>query len=154
MHLAYCAVDLRHLEHVLSNCASSSALLRYTIRHNDVLRVLIGWLRQSLLEQSALYADLENASVQPVVHLFSGCRPDIAILDDKAITTLELTICHESNIVSSKQYKINRYANIGISVSSLGAGKTVVNFTMEVTPLGFMLRFYKIPTNFGHACDH
>jgi len=32
-------------KHVLSNCSSATALHRYTTRHNDVLKLLIGWLQ-------------------------------------------------------------------------------------------------------------
>ena len=81
-----------------------------------VLLLVVKWLRQTLPKSSAVYADLENNICLPIRDLFNNCRPDIAIHDNKSITPLELTICHESNLSFSKLYKQSRYANIADSM--------------------------------------
>src|SRR5437867_3512348 len=76
----YCTLCRQNLmqtnKHVLSNCPSQVALLRYTARHNSVLYLVAKWL-------------------------FQNVRPDITILNESSVVTLELTICHESNLIKS-----------------------------------------------------
>src|ERR1700690_2141833 len=69
-------------QHVLSNCGSPTALRRYTVRHNEVLSLIINWLRSSLSANQLIYADLSGSDILPVGDLFNGFRPDIAIADD------------------------------------------------------------------------
>ena len=133
-----CSSKVQTNKHVLSNCGSPTALRRYTVRHNDVLLLIVNWLHSALPKTSLLYADLENANCLPVRDLFTTCRPDIAVSNTISISTLELTICHETNLTSSKLYKQSRYQNIANSVTSVATGKMVSNYTIEVSTLGFI----------------
>ena len=65
-------------------------------------------------------------------------RPDIAIKTGKSIITLELTICHESNIQSSKTYKLNKYKNLSSHLLPSISTSPLKNFTIEVTTLGLI----------------
>ena len=47
-------------KHVLPNCSSVTALHGYTTRHNDVLKLLVEWLRAVLPKDKLLYADLDR----------------------------------------------------------------------------------------------
>jgi len=80
---------------------------RYTVRHNAVLSLLIGWLRSNISCQQRLYADLVDVNVLPVCDSFQSYRPDTAVICADSIYVLELTVCHESNMIHSHDYKKN-----------------------------------------------
>ena len=44
--------------HVLSNCSASAALARYTVRHNDILQLIVNWLKSVLTKNQILFCDL------------------------------------------------------------------------------------------------
>jgi len=125
-------------KHVLSNCGSLTALHRYTVRHNDVLSLLINWFKSNLAADQLLYADLSEPNILPVCDLFKSIRPDAAISDNKSIHTLELTVCHETNIIASRDYKRNKYRNISDCGSSLAGNRKIVPHTIEISTLGFI----------------
>jgi len=58
------------------------------------------------------------------------------------VTTLELTVCHETNLSKSKLYKQCRYQKIANNLSSVLAPKHVSNYTIEVSTLGFITDRY------------
>ena len=92
---------------------------RYTVRHNDILSLLVSWLTSVKSASQLLYADLSDTRVLPVCDLFTSCRPDLAIVDNNSIHILELTVYHETNLISSHDYKSNKYKNISSCGSSL-----------------------------------
>ena len=57
------------------------------------------------------------------------------IVHESVVVILELTVCHETNMQKSKQYKLNKYANIAKSLK--GRPRPVKTFTFEVSTLGF-----------------
>ena len=77
-----------------------------------ILRIIADWLSVKLKTSAELFVDLNDAAVQPLSNVFDSLRPDIAIKSNSSIITLGLTICHESNISSSREYKINKYKNL------------------------------------------
>ena len=85
-----------------------------------------------------MFVDLNDAAVQRLSNVFDSLRPDIAIKSDSSIITLELTICHESNISSSREYKINKYKNLMNHLLPSVSHYSLNRFTIEVTPLGFI----------------
>ena len=99
-------------KHVLSNCSHPHALSRYTNRHNKILELLAAWFSTSLDNKSTLYVDLPGSKYMQVSDIFSSLRPDMAIVKDNLVFVLELTICHESNVIASKQYKEHKYKNL------------------------------------------
>ena len=67
-----------------------------------------------------------------------GVRPDMAIITDKDVLVIELTICHETNFESSRKYKINKYENISNHKSQLIKNHKVSLTTIELSVLGFL----------------
>ena len=125
-------------KHVLSNCSNAAALRRYTVRHNDILSLLISWLTSVKSASQLLYADLSDTRVLPICDLFTSCRPDLAVVDNNSIHILELTVCHETNLISSHDYKSNKYKNISSCGSSLAGNRKIVPHFIEVSTLGFI----------------
>ena len=90
------------LKHVLSNCSAVSSLSRYTSRHNSILEILASYFLSVLSGEYTLFVDLESTKFRQVAEIFqTTIRPDLAIIYDKSIFVLELTICHESNFSKS-----------------------------------------------------
>ena len=82
--------------------------------------------------------DLQLDQYKPLSKLFQSLRPDIAILSLKGIDTLELTVCHETNLAKSKQYKSSKYTHIQSDTVHDYSNLKIENFTIEVTTLGFI----------------
>jgi len=38
-------------------------------------------------------------------------RPDLAVVDDSTVSDLELTVCHETNLLKSRQCKLDKYSS-------------------------------------------
>jgi hypothetical protein len=74
----------------------------------------------------------------PVCHLFLNCRPDIAIVSRDSIHVLELTVCHESNMTLSRDYKKTKYKDIALHRSTLAGNRKVVSHYIEVSTIGFI----------------
>ena len=125
-------------KHVLSNCSSDHALKRYRGRHDAVLEIIAKWISDSITNGHALHADLPDNRFKPLSEIFQNLRPDIAIIWKKVVVALELTICHESNMVNSKEYKLNKYQNLRANLISAFSQYTVKLFTIEVPTLGFI----------------
>jgi len=125
-------------KHVLSNCGSSSALKRYTDRHNKVLTILCEWISGQLPNDFELFHDLHGTSGKQVSDLFTSIRPDIAIKTRSKVIVLELTICHETNLNSSREYKLDKYKNISHHRNELIRNLPVKVYTCEITTLGFL----------------
>ena len=85
-----------------------------------------------------MYADLSESNVLPVCDLFQNFRPDIAIANNNSIQILELTVCHETNLISSRNYKVNKYKNISDFGSTLAANRKIMPYFVEVSTLGFI----------------
>ena len=50
-----------------------------------------------------IHIDLHDSSLDPIECVFlPSVRPDLILLDDSKIAVLELTICHEKNILKSR----------------------------------------------------
>ena len=127
-------------KHVLSNCSSPIALQRYTDRHNAVLETIVGWLASVLPPDRRLLADLDGGKYGSVEEVFSkDRRPDIVILDkEPKIVVLELTVCHETNLENSKEYKLNKYRDLSKFIQPNFRGHQLETFTIEVSVLGFV----------------
>ena len=66
-----------------------------------IIIIIIIWLRSNIACQQRLYADLVEVNVLPVCDLFQSYRPDIAVACADFIYVLELTVCHETNMIHS-----------------------------------------------------
>jgi len=110
-------------KHVLLNCGSPMALHWYTIRQNDVVRLLISWLWSVVPSTNSMYVDSSADSALPVFDLFHNYRPDVALVMDREIHTWELTICNETNILKSCAHKQNRYIQIDSAETALSTSR-------------------------------
>ena len=124
-------------KHVLNNC--DKALERYTQRHDNVLSLLANWILTVKSVNQELLVDLPSEKWQSIVQVFQPtCRPDIVVIGHSRICVLELTICHETNLVKSKNYKINKYNNIRDQLQSAYVNYDTHVFTLEISSLGFI----------------
>ena len=71
----------------------------------------------------------------PVGDLFQSYRKDIAVARADSIYVLEqLTVCHETNMIHSHDYKKNKFKNIGRHGYTLAGDKKIVPHFIEVSP--------------------
>lgn len=125
-------------KHVLSNCSSLIALERYKVRHDAVLIIIYNWLRSTLAAPAQIHVDLALSHDRPITDVFTGLRPDIAIVNSGKITILELTVCHETNFQKSKEYKATKYKNLKKNLVSDYKDYKIEICTIEVSTLGFI----------------
>ena len=123
---------------MLSNCSSPVALARYTDRHNTILELIAKWIVTKVKSTQTLYCDLKVPGARQVCDLFNGPRPDLAIVSPLRIVVGELTVCHETNLQHSRDYKLKKYSNLDEAKSSEFRGRHVLVNTMEVSTLGFV----------------
>ena len=91
-----------------------------------------------ILVSAKLHADLTNCDCLSIYDLFDNFRLDIAICSQKEIVILELTVCHETNLLKSRSYKVNKYCNISDYRKTHVLNRTGKVFTCEVSTLGFI----------------
>jgi hypothetical protein len=124
-------------KHVLSNCSNSAVLERFSNRHAKILKILAEWVYSKIDNTVDFFVDLKNSSFKQISDLFIDLRPDMAIISGNSVHVIELTVCHESNIISSKQYKTDKYKNLKNHRSSLISNHEILLITCEVSVLGF-----------------
>ena len=95
-------------KHVLNNCSAPGVLERYKRRHDHVLSILAQWIKDRVGIESVLFADLSNPNFNSPADIFNSRRPDIVVQQNNRLVTLELTICHETNAATSRDYKISK----------------------------------------------
>ena len=125
-------------KHTLNNCSSPSVLQRYKTRHDYVLKILARWILDSAKDNLEVFVDLDDPSYKPLSTLFISLRPDIAVKHHNMISTLELTICHETNAIASKQFKLSKYNNLNQNLLPRFSKYKLSNNTIEVTTLGLI----------------
>ena len=124
-------------KHVLNNCSNPCALERYKTRHDAVLHLICRITKASLPATSHLFADLIGYPCTD--QIFRTFRPDIAVILNGKIIVAELTICHESNLSKSKNYKLNKYSNLNEDLNLTFADYNLQIMTIEITSLGIMV---------------
>src|SRR6218665_731433 len=83
--------------------------------------------------------DITSEKFHPVGVIFkASARPDTVIRHDSELFVLELTVCHESNLLPSKAYKLNKYKNLSHHLNNEYKHYTICLFTLEVSTLGFV----------------
>ena len=122
----------------MSKFTNPDVLDRYLERHNNILALLGHWFKSNLKNGSALFVDLPGACFKQIQDLFVGVRPDMAIMTDKDVLVIELTICHETNFESSRKYKINNYENLSNHKTEFIKNHNVCLTTIELSVLGFL----------------
>ena len=124
-------------KHLLSNCSNPLMLEQYLHRHNEILKLFSSWIDQNKSSSQQLFTDLDSGN--PISEVFhDSVRPDLILSDDSTILVLELTVCHETNLQSSKAYKLNKYKNISSLRREQWRNIQVKLFTLEISNLGFL----------------
>jgi hypothetical protein len=123
-------------KHVLSNCSNPVVLDRFTERHNKILQIIATWMQSKMDRQSELFVDLPG--FKQTADLFNQFRPDMALRKCNKICVVELTICHETNLVSLRAFKETKYRNIDSHKSELIKDCTIEVSTCEISALGFV----------------
>lgn len=125
-------------KHVLNNCSAPAALERYKIRHDAILRILCNWLLKNIPSTAILHADILADNLKPIDDIFNRLRPDIVVRCTNKVQILELTICHETNLINSKQYKLDKYKNLKDDLKINFTNLKLEVFTIELSSLGLM----------------
>ena len=133
-----CGVRNQNNKHVLSNC--EAALDRYKIRHDAILFLLANWFERVKSSCSTLCVDLDGSTTfQSIGTVFqSEKRPDLVLFDELKGAVLELTICHESRILKSKSYKMQKYSDINSYLNPQFYNHNIKLFSVEISVLGFI----------------
>src|SRR6267154_2409414 len=108
---------------------------------------MIKWILTHIEGTKSLYCDLRVTGARQVCDLFNGPRPDLAMVFPSRIVVGELTVCHETNLRHSRDYKLNKYSNLEAARSSAFKYHSVTVHTLEVSTLGFVAaepNFFKI----------
>ena len=96
------------------------------------------WITSVVKDGSVVFVDLNEPTYNPLSELFISLRLDIAINCQNMISTLELTICHETNMKASKQFKSSKYNTLYQNLSPEFPECELLNNTVEVSSLGFI----------------
>ena len=124
-------------KHLLSHCAY--LLDRYSERHNRILEKIVRWIDSHKSPKQRLAVDLPFSSFIQIDTVFKPTiRPDIVLYDESSISILELTVCHETNLLKSKDYKLNKYKEAQIHLQNCFKHIPVQVYTGEISVLGIV----------------
>ena len=98
--------------------------------------ILCNWLKTVLVAGAKLHADI--AGFDPLGNIFNSLRPDIAVIKDGLVYLCELTVCHETNLKKSREYKRDKYANIHRDLTDEFKHYAVKLDTIEISVFGFI----------------
>ncbi len=121
----------------VANCKLPILIARFTIvcidkkpYFNKVSIIII----IIIINTRRLYADLPGH--EGTDNLFtSNKRPDLVFATVSKIYIIELTVCFETNLISSRDYKISRYAHL--KENCIEQNKEVELIFIELSSLGF-----------------
>ena len=125
-------------KHVLNNCSAVCVLEKYKRRHDRVLSILARWIKDQLRPDFVLFVDLSDPEFLSPSELFNSHRPDITVKQKNQLVTLELTICHETNVVTSRDFKVSKYTDLKQDLFPELSNYKISNHTIEITSLGFI----------------
>ena len=131
-------------KHVLSNCSNPDALARYSSRHDKILEHIAYWFKSKINKEFQLYVDLPTGQFMQCSDLFIGFRPDMVFVNKHTAFVLELTICHETNLVASRNYKLNKYKDLINARAEIIKNHDICVMTCELSVLGLLNVDYNI----------
>ena len=106
---------------------------------DNVLSILTNWIGTVKSDDQEMLVDLPSDKWNSIVRVFRPtCRPDIVVVKKSNLYVLELTVCHENNLVNSKTYKIIKYIDIKYHLQPGYSNYDVQVFTIEISTLGFI----------------
>ena len=65
-------------------------------------------------------------------------RPDITVKQKNQLVTLELKICHETNVATSRDFKVSKNTGLKQDLLPELSNYKISNHTIEITSLGFI----------------
>ena len=90
-----------------------SQLERYKTRHNNILVLLAGWMKAQMITGYEICVDIASPGFSSIDLIFqTSVHPDLIIFNNSSVNVLELTVCHELNLLKSKLNKQNQYKNL------------------------------------------
>ena len=130
----------KHTElHVLNNCPVSANRDRYLWRHNSILYTLHHYVSQ--VDGFNTFVDLPGYE-NPSNVFYDAVRPDLVLKRNHHIIVIELTCCFETNLVHSRNFKIEKYKDIK-RFKKVTVNK-IETFFLEVSSLGgFIAKTFK-----------
>ena len=119
--------------HMLNNCRTAVQSGRYTWCHDSILFRTCYYL--SMLERCgyAIYADI--LGYKNPYKLLRKLRPNIVLLKRDSLVSIEPTCCFETNLISTRNYKIDRYCNLE---EDCNLNVKVKKLYVKVSSLGFL----------------
>ncbi len=100
-----CAGNTRTQHHILNNCSAADNQNRYLWRHNSVQNCIVYYFSSIITNTKRLHPDLPG--YEGTDNFFtSNKRPDIVFATASKMYMIELTVCFETNLISSRDYKI------------------------------------------------
>ena len=130
--------------HVFNNC--KQALDRYTWRHDSILFTITEHLKPKLANSFCIYVDSLHLGFPSPKGLFSGKIPDIVLQQGEKLIVIELTCPAETNLLSSREYKSNRYKEL--KNLSLVPCNDLALILLEISTLGFATKHVRDFKNF------
>ena len=125
--------------HVFNNC--KQALDRYTSRHDSILFTITEHLKPKLANSFRIYVDSLHLGFLSQKELFSGKIPDIVLQQGKKLIVIELTCPAQTNLLSSREYKSDRYKEL--KNLSLVPCNDLELILFEISALGFVTKHVK-----------
>ena len=139
------------LAHILNCCQVAPSHRRYNERHDDVLSVIVGYLKEELSEEDyTVVADLgiELSYLFPPQLAISDLRPDITVFSQlqKEAMLIELTVCNEVSYEAAQHRKTEKYLELASEVETNG-------FNSELITLEFGSRGLVCTKGFQRICE-
>ena len=129
--------------HIMLNC--SRYLDRYKWRHDSILKTILNKLYRSSKQNIEIFADCDEVNYRCTSDIFENCRPDIAVVIERKVVAIELTVCFDTNTEKSRNYKQNRYRTLRDEL--LIANDEFEVIYVEFTTLGFISKKSYVPFN-------
>ena len=121
--------------HVQNNCTVLANSDRYLWRHNSILNKLHHHVSQ--VDGFDILVDLRGYE-NPSNVFYDAVRHDLVLKRNGHTIVIELTCCFETNLVHSRNFKIEKYKNIK-NYSKVTVNK-IETFFLEVSSLGFIAK--------------
>ena len=94
--------------HIVSNCQTAAVEKRYLRCHNSVLCTFANYIPTIGQNNSKVYVDDIEDFPSPG-QLFASSRPDLVMVLGDVYYVFELTVCFETNLIKSNEYKTRKY---------------------------------------------
>ena len=123
---------------MLNNCPTTVQSGRWTCCHDSILFTICHYLSMLGRCGYTIYADILGC--KNPTELIRNLRPDIILLKRESLVSIELTCCFQTNLINSRNYKIDRCCNLEEDCNFNVKVKTLY---VQVSSLGFLSKNIK-----------